>query len=101
MIAGALYKENEQRKEQNATVTNDLLKTLPYRVQCGASRPLDLATRLSEAPAMSLPGYVYTPPPQVIRIETPAVPRALHCMANTTGAPLLPQGASTTWVDCW
>lgn len=103
-FAAALYKENEQRKEQNAklvAVANDLLE--PYRTAYNlAHEAVNLVEQsISGTSGLSLPPFVYTPPPQIIRIETPAVPRALHCMANTTSAPLLPQGSSTTWVNCW
>ncbi len=48
---------------------------------------------------LSLPVFVNTPAPQVIRVETPAVPRSLHCTANTMPPPAA--GLPTwTWTDC-
>ena len=48
---------------------------------------------------LSLPAFVNEPAPQVIRVEAPAVPRSLHCTANTMPPPA-PGLATWTWTDC-
>lgn len=98
-FAAALWKENEQYQQQESRL---LLAIREERKDFEAMYQLaEKAINLAGQAGPSLPAFVYTPPPQVIRAETPAVPRALHCSANTTTAPLLPQGTSTTWVNCW
>ena len=94
-FAAALFKQTQQYKQayQDEMRSYDKLKEL-YRETYELAIE---AVKVARAP--SLPSFVNVPAPQVIRIETPPVPRSLHCTANTMPPPA--PGLSTwTWTDC-
>jgi hypothetical protein len=101
-FAVTLFKQREQYHEEEFKVLRayvelgDRYQEL-YKV---ADDAIHLAEKaLYRSPGLSLPVFVNAPPPQVIRVETPAVPRSLHCSANTMPSPAA--GLPTwTWTDC-
>jgi hypothetical protein len=99
-FAVALYKQNEQYKEEWTKVLvayGDLWDRYQelYKVADDAVHLAEKA--LYRSPGLSLPVFVNVPTPQVIRVEARAVPRSLYCTANTVDMSL---GGSTTWTDC-
>ena len=100
-FTAALYKENEQRKAEELNLIGALgEEARSYRTMYNlAEEAINLAGRaLNGSPGLSLPVFVERPAPQVIRVETPAVPKSLHCTSNTNDLIL---GGSTTWTSCW
>ena len=65
-----------------------------------AEKAIHLAEKaLDRSPGLSLPPLLSAPAPQVIRIETPAVPRSLYCTSSTT-PPAAPGLETWTWTNC-
>ena len=98
-FAVTLYKQREQYREELLSEYRayDKLKELYRETYELAVEAINLAGNRSRG--VSLPAFVNEPAPQVIRIETPEVPRSLHCTANTM--PSAAPGLSTwTWTDC-
>jgi hypothetical protein len=95
-FAIVLFKEYQQYKEayEEETRFYDNLKERYHQTYDIAVEAINLAGN-----RLSLPTFVSAPAPQVIRVETPAVPRSLHCTANTM-PPAVPGAATWTWTDC-
>jgi hypothetical protein len=100
-FAAAIYKENEQRKHEELNLLAFIgAESRRYRDLYNLAEEILgwSKTLIDRPPAVSLPVFVAVPTPQVIRVESPSVPEALHCTSNTTDLAL---GGSMTWTNCW
>lgn len=95
-FAATLYKQREQYHDEEFKVLRAYVE-----LQDRYRETYELAVEAINLAGnrLSLPAFVSVPAPQVIRIETPPIPRSLHCTSNTM--PQLAPGLSTwTWTDC-
>lgn len=94
-FAVTLYKQREEYKEayEGEVRAYGRLSDLTDQV-------LALAKQVVNRPSgPSWEALVNPPKPQIIRIETPAVPRALYC-ASSTMPPAAPGLETWTWTNC-
>lgn len=94
-FAVELFKQVQQYKEayEDEMHAYDRLSQLNKEV-------LDLAEKIGyESRGPSWEALVNPPKPQIIRIETPAVPRSLYCTSSTM-PPAAPGLETWTWTNC-
>ena len=101
-FAEALYKEKELYLDGEIKCFRAYMDLQDrYRATHNlAEEALHLAEKsLNRSVGLSLPVFLNAPAPQVIRIETPAVPRSLYCTSSTM-PPAAPGLETWTWTNC-
>jgi hypothetical protein len=104
-FAAALYKEKELYLDGEVKCSRAYMDlqdrySATYNL---AQDAIHIAEKsLNRSAGLSLPVFLNAPAPQVIRVETPSVPRSLHCTTNSTPNPSLSPllSTSTAWTDC-